>query len=388
VTLAARQHTYSLDVLEGMLLRRIETLARELAADGERRGQEWVARNPNRADNKLGSFSINLTTGKWSDFAADDRSSRTWPCLSLVAYLATAGRWKSDGAARPGAIRWARDWLGLTDRHASPAERQKLTELAEKAARARAHEERTRTEKKRLAAHRIWLEAKPLDGRDPASLYLLARGIDVTKLPDGIPGCLRWTMTCRRYTGDNEFTEHPAMLAAMHKEGTPNGFAACHRTFLAQEESGRWWKAFGGESKTILGPKSGASIRLCKGPSRKPLSQAIEGEWIGIAEGIENALSAALIVHNEMLAGDAIAAPGLRILAAATLENIGKILLPPQIGGVWLIADNDRLGSAASLALEKAADQLMDRDIDVRITCAPQGFKDWNAALMGERCAD
>lgn len=380
----ARHHTYSLDTLEEMLLRRVDPLVHQLAPDGERRGQEWVARNPNRVDNKLGSFSINLATGKWSDFAADDRSSRTWPCLSLVAYLATGGRWKSDGAARPGAIRWARDWLGLTDRNASPAERQKLTEMAERAAAQRAHEQKTATEKKRLAAHRIWLEGKPLDGTDPASLYLLARGIDVTKLPGGIPGALRWTMTCRRYTGDEQFSEHPAMLAAMHREGTPNGFAACHRTFLAQDANGRWWKAFGGESKTILGPKSGATIRLCKGPSDKPLAHAVDGEWIGIAEGIENALSAALIVQNEMLAGP-IGAPGLRILAAATLENIGKVMLPEAVGGVWLIADNDRLGSEASLALEKAADLLLERDIDVKISRAPAGFKDWNAALMGER---
>jgi hypothetical protein len=380
---SARQHQYSLEAIESMLLRRVEVLARELAPDGQKRQQEWVAINPARTDNKLGSFSINLATGKWADFAAGDRASRHWPCLSLVAYLATGGLWKSEPNGRGGAIRWARDWLGLTDRNASPAVRAKIEEQAERAQRERLHEEKTRNEKKRLAAHRMWLGAQPLTGEDPASLYLKARGIEVAALPGGIPGALRFDPACRRYTGDNQWEEYPAMLSAMHREGAPGGFAAVHRTFLAQEPSGRWWKAFGAESKTILGAKSGASIRLCRGPSAKPLASAPEGEWIGIAEGIENALSAAVITRDEMLS-EVVAAGGLRILAAATLENIGKVALPDHIGGVWLIADNDGLGSPASLALEKAADQLLDRDIDVKISRAPPGFKDWNAALMGE----
>lgn len=383
MSIAAGQHQYTLEAIEDMLLHRVEVLARELAPDGQRRGHEWVARNPARADNSLGSFSINLTNGKWGDFAAGDLASRHWPCLSLVAYLATAGRWKTENE-RPGAIRWARDWLGLTDRSASPAERAKIEEEANSASRERAHELKTVNEKKRLAAHRMWIEAAPLDGSDPASLYLMARGIDVTQIPGGIPGALRWTMTCRRYTGENAFDEHPALLAAMHKEGSPNGFAAVHRTFLRQEESGRWWKAFGKESKTILGAKAGASIRLTRGPSGRPLAQALEGEWIGVAEGIENALSAALAVRDRALS-EVVAEGGLRVLAAATLENIGKLALPDAIGGVWLIADNDALGSPASLALESAAEQLMARDIDVKIVRAPAGFKDFNAALMGER---
>lgn len=390
MALPSRQHSYSLDTLESMLLQRIDTLARELAPDGQKRSHEWVARNPNRADNSLGSFSINLQTGKWSDFAADDKSSRTWPCLSLVAYLATGGRWKSE-AQRPGAIRWTRDWLGLTDRNATPAERQKLNDMAERAAAQRAHEEKTRTEKKRLAAHRIWLEAKPLDGTDPASLYLKARGIDVTQLPGGIPGCLRWTMTCRRYTGDEQFSEHPAMLAAMHREGLPGGFAAVHRTYLVQEPGGRWWKAFGKDSKTILGPKAGASIRLCRGPSDKPLGSAPEGEWAGISEGIENGLSAAIACAKEYL-NPCLSEPGLRILAAGTLENIGKLVLPKAIEGVWLIADNDKPSQDPKRPgpfelLQRQAEQLQDRDppLAVKIAKAPAGYKDFNSVLMGEK---
>jgi hypothetical protein len=47
-------------------------------------GQEWVARNPTRADAKPGSFKVNIATGKWADFAIDDRGG---DLIALVAYL-------------------------------------------------------------------------------------------------------------------------------------------------------------------------------------------------------------------------------------------------------------------------------------------------------------
>ena len=40
--------------------------------EGERIGKEYVAINPLRDDETLGSFNINLTTGVWKDFADDD----------------------------------------------------------------------------------------------------------------------------------------------------------------------------------------------------------------------------------------------------------------------------------------------------------------------------
>jgi hypothetical protein len=34
---------------------------------------EYIVLNPRRADNHLGSFSINLRTGCWADFSSNDR---------------------------------------------------------------------------------------------------------------------------------------------------------------------------------------------------------------------------------------------------------------------------------------------------------------------------
>jgi hypothetical protein len=51
---------------------------------GQRRGREYVVRNPRRSDRRPGSFSINLTTGRWADFATGDRGGDV---ISLTAYL-------------------------------------------------------------------------------------------------------------------------------------------------------------------------------------------------------------------------------------------------------------------------------------------------------------
>jgi hypothetical protein len=63
--------------------------------NGHRRGHEWVALNPRRADRHLGSFSINMRTGCWADFATGDRGG---DLVSLAAYL--AGTSQVDAAMR------------------------------------------------------------------------------------------------------------------------------------------------------------------------------------------------------------------------------------------------------------------------------------------------
>ena len=52
---------------------------------GKKHGHEYQAINPTRTDSKLGSFSINLNTGAWADFADD--SAKGGDLVALVAYL-------------------------------------------------------------------------------------------------------------------------------------------------------------------------------------------------------------------------------------------------------------------------------------------------------------
>ncbi|SIT08809.1 hypothetical protein [Paracoccus saliphilus] len=63
---------------------RLGTLVPAWLPQGHRRGAEWYALNPTRADRHIGSFSVNLSTGKWADFATGDAGGDP---ISLYAYL-------------------------------------------------------------------------------------------------------------------------------------------------------------------------------------------------------------------------------------------------------------------------------------------------------------
>ncbi|MCC7168319.1 MAG: hypothetical protein IT565_12190 [Rhodospirillales bacterium] len=51
---------------------------------GRIEGLEYTALNPRRSDQRPGSFRINLRTGRWGDFATNDRGGDP---ISLGAYL-------------------------------------------------------------------------------------------------------------------------------------------------------------------------------------------------------------------------------------------------------------------------------------------------------------
>ena len=69
---------------------------------GRQQGREYVALNPTRSDRHLGSFRINLHTGRWSDFATGDGGG---DLVSLAAYLA--------GVSQGEAARRLADMLGV-----------------------------------------------------------------------------------------------------------------------------------------------------------------------------------------------------------------------------------------------------------------------------------
>lgn len=62
---------------------------------GKVMGREYLALNPRRPDSHLGSFKINLMTGRWADFAVRASGSDV---TSLVAYL--FGLSQTDAARR------------------------------------------------------------------------------------------------------------------------------------------------------------------------------------------------------------------------------------------------------------------------------------------------
>jgi len=72
------------DGINRAALRCLPALLSRWLSDGRRIGHEWTARNPKRADQRAGSFRINLNTGKWADFATKDKGGDV---VSLLAYL-------------------------------------------------------------------------------------------------------------------------------------------------------------------------------------------------------------------------------------------------------------------------------------------------------------
>jgi hypothetical protein len=67
-------------------------------------GTEYTALNPRRADRRLGSFRVNLLTGRWADFATDKARGRD--AVSLYAYL--------TGVRQVEAARRLADLLGIS----------------------------------------------------------------------------------------------------------------------------------------------------------------------------------------------------------------------------------------------------------------------------------
>jgi putative DNA primase/helicase len=51
---------------------------------GKHNGTEYTVLNPTRSDNHAGSFSVNMRSGQWGDFATDDKGG---DLVSLVCYL-------------------------------------------------------------------------------------------------------------------------------------------------------------------------------------------------------------------------------------------------------------------------------------------------------------
>lgn len=63
---------------------------------GEQRGRQYVAYNPTRSDESLGSFTINTEDGRWKDFSSDDGGN---DLISLISFI-EGGISQSDAAVK------------------------------------------------------------------------------------------------------------------------------------------------------------------------------------------------------------------------------------------------------------------------------------------------
>jgi hypothetical protein len=194
------------------------------------------------------------------------------------------------------------------------------------------------------AAQRLWASGRPITGT-VAETYLAARG-----LAGFTSSALRF-LPHHRHASTG--TSWPALIAAVTCPMS-RALRAAHRTFLARDGRG---KAPVEPARATLGPTAGAVIRLAEPQPGKPLV---------IAEGIETAASAALILE----------CPAWGAISAC---NMSRIDLPPAVVEVVIAADNDPVGQREA---ERAAQRWAAEGRRVRIATPNTAGSDFNDLLQ------
>ncbi len=145
-------------------LRVAENLLTDWLPDGTRKGKEYWPTNPVRGDRKPGSFSINLHTGKWNDFASGDKGG---DLVSLLAYL--------RGCSQIEATRILAGQLGLQfggdhkrDLVDEEVARQRMARKREQRQQQDDEEMRAKWEEAADSARRDWALAGPADPKSSA----------------------------------------------------------------------------------------------------------------------------------------------------------------------------------------------------------------------------
>lgn len=199
---------------------------------------------------------------------------------------------------------------------------------------------------KQAQARAIWRAASPFLG-SVAETYLRLRKIRVGKWPP----CLRFVD--QAWHGW-ERTEHPALIGAI-QDGTGH-VTAIQTTFLSSE--GR--KAGLTPPKPVLGPMLDGAVRLGK-----------PAKILGIAEGIETALSARQIYS-------------LPVWATCGSGRLGAVKIPEGVNQIIVFGDNGDRGKEAA---HKAVDSYFHQGYAAAVAFPDEGSKDFNESLQQQTAA-
>ena len=189
----------------------------------------------------------------------------------------------------------------------------------------------------------IWRNAAPIAGT-PAEAYLRNRGL---YLP--LPTSLRFA----RLRYGRKGWEYPCLVACVGS--ISNKVIGIQRTYLAEDGSG---KARVPKAKLSLGGVSGGAIRLAPAAAR-----------LTVTEGLEDGLT----LQQER---------GCAVWVAAGSTMLPKMLFPAGVNAVEIGGDGDEPGR---IAAERAGEAYASRGIAARLFYPDDGYKDFNAELMGVR---
>jgi putative DNA primase/helicase len=207
---------------------------------------------------------------------------------------------------------------------------------------------------KRREIQTLWARSQAIELDDLAGRYLLNRtGLSV------FPSALRFVADERYVEVGQRPSFHPAMVAKVDPSddaAAAGERAAIHRTYLSTVGG----KADVGSPRKMLGTMpSGAAVRL-----------APAGDVLGIAEGIETALSASILFN----------VPCWSALNAGLLEAWTP---PAGVSTVFVFGDNDASFTGQAAAY-KLAQRLMAKKIDAIVEIPPVTGQDWNDVLMSK----
>lgn len=263
------------------------------------------------------------------------------------------------GTDKAGAIKWAKDYLGISDGnhirrvHAEPTRRQAQSARQDEV---RRDEDGIR---RRSVAASIWRSSEPLSGA-PLN-YLRSRGLSA-KYADGE---IRTNHSLAHPSGGT----FPAVVARVQDEHGKG--CGIWRIFVKMDGTG---KAPVDTPKMGLGDVAGGAAR-------------VGGIWtdIGVTEGIETALACRQIIDD----GKHTPIPVWAALSAAGMRNL---IIPDGVRRVRIFADNDtpsiRQGKLRPSPGISAAQALYDRLIAAGIACEivkPPVGQDWLDVLNAEQ---
>jgi putative DNA primase/helicase len=230
-----------------------------------------------------------------------------------------------------------------------------IEEVVGKAALARPKPERAGEDQARAAMKHLWGTARPLDGMDPASLYLLSRSI--VAMPPG--SAVRYAESMPDYVPAlKRRVYRPAMLSRF----VNNERSVLHITFLTMN----------GEKADV--PKVKRFFTGARVPQGGAVRLAPAAELMGVATGVETTLSA-MQKHG--------------FPCWATLSDVGllKFEPPPECRRLIVFGDRDELFGGQLAAVSLAHVLARRVGFKVRFNLPPGDFKDWNDVIRAERDA-
>lgn len=197
---------------------------------------------------------------------------------------------------------------------------------------------------------RLWDRSRPIREGDAAWLYFRKRGI---RMSAGFPPVLRLSPPIPYNSGDDRL--FPALLAKV--VGSAGDRAVnVHRTYL-----------------TPAGDKAPVDPVRKMMPGQIPAGSAVRlgriGRILGLAEGVETALSAKILF-------------GVPVWSAINADRLERFVIPRGVEELVIFGDND-LNFAGQLAAYRLANRAVIHDkIQTRVEIPADPGQDWNDVLL------